>query len=120
MIWLIGSQGFIGKEISKKFDENKYNWVGTNNEVDISNTDSLESFAQSIKKDNTLRGKLRDLKRKQLIKKYNISKTYLSSTSKYEVYASVDASVYWSTSCFSAVSAARVLCDSNVSQVFRL
>ncbi|MCI5606002.1 MAG: sugar nucleotide-binding protein [Spirochaetia bacterium] len=49
MIWLIGSQGFIGKEISKKFDEKKYNWVGTNNEVDISNADSLESFAQSIK-----------------------------------------------------------------------
>lgn len=39
----------------------------------------MYGFAQSIKKDNTLRGKLRNLKRKQLIKKYNISKTYLSN-----------------------------------------
>lgn len=39
----------------------------------------MYGFAQSLKKDNTLRGKLRDLKRKQLIKKYSISKTYLSN-----------------------------------------
>lgn len=39
----------------------------------------MYGFSQSIKKDTSLRGKLRAIKRKKLIKKFNISKTYLTN-----------------------------------------
>jgi alanine racemase len=39
----------------------------------------MYGFSQSIKEDTSLKGKLRSIKRKRLIKKYNISKTYLSN-----------------------------------------
>lgn len=39
----------------------------------------MYGFSQSIKEDTSLRGKLRAIKRKKLIKKFNISKTYLTN-----------------------------------------
>lgn len=39
----------------------------------------MYGFSQSIKEDTSLRGKLRTIKRKKLIKKFNISKTYLTN-----------------------------------------
>ena len=39
----------------------------------------MYGFSQSIKEDTSLRGKLRAIKRKKLIKKLNISKTYLTN-----------------------------------------
>lgn len=39
----------------------------------------MYGFSQSIKEDTSLKGKLRALKRKRLIKKFNISKTYLTN-----------------------------------------
>jgi len=39
----------------------------------------MYGFSQSIKEDTSLRGKLRAIKRKRLIKKFNISKTYLTN-----------------------------------------
>ena len=39
----------------------------------------IYGFSQSIKEDTSLRGKLRAIKRKKLIKKFNISKTYLTN-----------------------------------------
>ena len=50
-------------------------------------------FSQSIKEDKSLRGKLRELKRQRLIKKYNISKTYLENDLKintaFKLYSNV-------------------------------
>ena len=39
----------------------------------------MYGFSQSITKDTSLKGRLRELKRNRLIKKYNISKTYLEN-----------------------------------------
>jgi len=50
-------------------------------------------FSQSIKEDKSLRGKLRELKKERLIKKYNISKTYLENDLKlntaFKLYSNV-------------------------------
>ncbi len=78
-------------KLTKNIDLNEIPIVHLGRSLTLVNHDKLDfvngirlgiimyGFAQSIKKDNTLRGKLRNLKRKQLIKKYNISKTYLSN-----------------------------------------
>jgi dTDP-4-dehydrorhamnose reductase len=47
MIWLIGSKGMLGQELARLFDQNKMQWVGTDSEVDITSTESLETFAAS-------------------------------------------------------------------------
>lgn len=47
MIWLIGSNGMLGKELAKVFAQNNVQWVGTNSDVDISNPDELENYAAS-------------------------------------------------------------------------
>ena len=39
----------------------------------------MYGFSQSMKEDKSLKGKFREIKRKRLIKKYNISKTYLTN-----------------------------------------
>lgn len=50
-------------------------------------------FSQSIKEDKTVKGKIRNFKRQRLIKKYNISKTYLKNDLKlntaFKLYSSV-------------------------------
>lgn len=48
MIWLIGCKGMLGSEIARQLEENKLIWVGTDQEVDITNPDDLISFAKSI------------------------------------------------------------------------
>jgi len=48
MIWLVGSNGLLGSEISKKLDENKTHWIGTNSETDISDYNQLLSFISKI------------------------------------------------------------------------
>lgn len=47
MIWLIGSNGMLGQELARMFDQNKMQWVGTNSEVDIGSSEALETFAAS-------------------------------------------------------------------------
>lgn len=47
MIWLIGKNGMLGKELSRLFDQNKMQWVGTDSEVDITSPDALETFASA-------------------------------------------------------------------------
>lgn len=53
----------------------------------------MYGFSQSIKEDTSLRGKLRAIKRKRLIKKFNISKTYLTNDlnlkTAFSLYSSV-------------------------------
>lgn len=49
MIWLIGCKGMLGSEIARQLSEKKLPWIGTDKEVDITNPDSLSSFADSIK-----------------------------------------------------------------------
>ncbi|MCR5188539.1 MAG: dTDP-4-dehydrorhamnose reductase [Treponema sp.] len=48
MIWLIGCKGMLGSEIAKQLDEKKLPWVGTDKEVDITNSQALTDFADSI------------------------------------------------------------------------
>ena len=45
MIWLIGCKGMLGTEVSNQFDKNNFSWIGTDREVDITNYESLEDFA---------------------------------------------------------------------------
>ena len=47
MIWLIGAKGMLGTEIGRLLSENDIPWVGTDAEVDITNADALDTFAQS-------------------------------------------------------------------------
>ena len=46
MIWLIGCKGMLGSEIARQLTENKINYAGTDIDVDITNQDALEKFAQ--------------------------------------------------------------------------
>lgn len=46
MIWLIGCKGMLGTEIARQLSENKIEFVGTDIDVDITNPQALESFAQ--------------------------------------------------------------------------
>ena len=46
MIWLIGCKGMLGTEIVRQLSENKIEFVGTDIDVDITNPQALESFAQ--------------------------------------------------------------------------
>lgn len=48
MIWLIGCKGMLGSEVAKQLDENKLPWVGTDKEVDITDSQSLFDFENSI------------------------------------------------------------------------
>ena len=48
MIWLIGCKGMLGTEVARQLDEAKLTWVGTDREVDITNYDALEAFANKI------------------------------------------------------------------------
>lgn len=47
MIWLIGCNGMLGSELGRIFTQKNIPWVGSDREVDITDPDALESFAQS-------------------------------------------------------------------------
>ena len=47
MIWLIGCNGMLGKEIAKQLTDNRISWVGTDRDVDITNPEELLNFADS-------------------------------------------------------------------------
>ena len=48
MIWVIGNKGMLGSEVCRQLEEKKFNWVGTDREVDITNLDALDSFTESV------------------------------------------------------------------------
>lgn len=48
MIWVIGNKGMLGSEIEKQLSESKFHFVGTDRDVDITDSAALETFAQSI------------------------------------------------------------------------
>lgn len=48
MIWVIGNKGMLGSEVCRQLEEKKYNWVGTDRDVDITSIDALEGFAESV------------------------------------------------------------------------
>jgi len=48
MIWLIGCKGMLGTEVSRQLEAAKMPWVGTDREVDITNPEALENFANNI------------------------------------------------------------------------
>ena len=48
MIWLIGCKGMLGSEVARQLDQNKYHWIGTDKEVDITNREALSDFEKSV------------------------------------------------------------------------
>jgi len=46
MIWLIGSKGMLGKELSLLLERERLNFIGTDKEIDITNKNVLSKFAQ--------------------------------------------------------------------------
>ncbi|MCR5763292.1 MAG: dTDP-4-dehydrorhamnose reductase [Treponema sp.] len=56
MVWLIGSQGMLGKEVSRCLTLNKIQWVGSDRDVDITNPSQLDSFAESHDSTSTQTG----------------------------------------------------------------
>ena len=47
MIWVIGSKGMLGQELTKQLEEKSIAWVGSDSEVDITNPEALDDFAES-------------------------------------------------------------------------
>jgi dTDP-4-dehydrorhamnose reductase len=47
MIWLIGNNGMLGSEISRQLKEHKFDFTGTDRNVDITDPAALEAFAES-------------------------------------------------------------------------
>lgn len=64
MIWLIGCKGMLGSEIAKQLTESKMPWIGTNREVDITNPDALEAFADNIETNSYFPSELKRADRK--------------------------------------------------------
>ncbi len=48
MIWLIGCKGMLGSEVAKQLDEKKLPWIGTDREVDITDSQALVDFTNKI------------------------------------------------------------------------
>ena len=46
MIWLIGCKGMLGSEIARQLEENKIDFVGTDREVDFTNSQACEDFVK--------------------------------------------------------------------------
>ena len=46
MIWVVGSTGMLGSEVTKLLTENKLTFIGTGHEVDITDYNVVESFIQ--------------------------------------------------------------------------
>ncbi|MCQ2576690.1 MAG: dTDP-4-dehydrorhamnose reductase [Treponema sp.] len=55
MIWLIGCNGMLGKEVAKQLDEGKFNWIGTDKEVDITDPTALADFEKSVESSSYLK-----------------------------------------------------------------
>ena len=47
MIWLIGYKGMLGTEIGRQLTQENIPWIGTGEEVDITNPTALENFINS-------------------------------------------------------------------------
>ena len=45
MIWIIGNNGMLGKELSLLFDSCNLSYIGTDKEIDITNVTALQKFA---------------------------------------------------------------------------
>ena len=45
MIWLIGAKGMLGQELARLFTQDKMQWVGTDADIDITSSETLETFA---------------------------------------------------------------------------
>ena len=48
MIWLIGNKGMLGSEVSRQLEEAHLPFVGTDKEIDITNPEALENFANNV------------------------------------------------------------------------
>lgn len=48
MVWLIGCKGMLGTEVARQLEAAKLPWVGTDREVDITNPEALEAYANNI------------------------------------------------------------------------
>lgn len=48
MIWLIGCNGMLGREVAKQLKDNNLPFVGSDKEVDITSPDALESFQKNL------------------------------------------------------------------------
>lgn len=48
MIWLIGCNGMLGREVARQLKENNFAFVGTDREVDITNPDALDTFQKNL------------------------------------------------------------------------
>ncbi len=46
MIWLIGCKGMLGSEIARQLEENKIDFVGTDRDVDFTNSQACEDFVK--------------------------------------------------------------------------
>ena len=49
MIWLIGNQGMLGKELSDVLSKNNIEFTGTDREIDITSFQALEAFTHGKK-----------------------------------------------------------------------
>jgi len=47
MIWLIGSKGMLGTELSLLLEEKKFSFIGTDKEIDIANISALKEFTKN-------------------------------------------------------------------------
>ncbi len=47
MVWLIGDKGMLGSEIARQLTENRIQWIGSDRDVDITNSNELRKFASS-------------------------------------------------------------------------
>ena len=48
MIWLIGCNGMLGREVARQLKENNLSFVGTDKEVDITNPDALDAYQKNL------------------------------------------------------------------------
>ena len=51
IVWVTGCKGFIGGEISERFERAGYNVVGTDAELSVCEQERLESFAEEVQPD---------------------------------------------------------------------
>ncbi len=47
MVWLIGCKGMLGTELGKQLTEHNIPWVGSDTDVDITDLEALDNFAES-------------------------------------------------------------------------
>lgn len=47
MIWLIGANGMLGRQVGELLTENNFYWTGSSGEVDIANPKAIENFITS-------------------------------------------------------------------------